>query len=145
MLATVHSRYMVYIFRSDPVLNAPCIAGMAVCRHKLQRLFECMHWCLTLCAALRKPLNKLADLHTMGSKMHNTDCRVKPSTWLAACCTGVCAQPTGALLLLVLVSSGSSTVILLQLVDWNAPGAPVQLILCFNHASSADLGGCNAR
>jgi hypothetical protein len=45
---------------------------MAVCRHKLQRLFECMHGCLPLCAALRKPLDELADLHTMRSEMNNT-------------------------------------------------------------------------
>lgn len=35
---------------------------MAVCRHKLQGLLQCMHWSLPLCAALSKPFNKLADL-----------------------------------------------------------------------------------
>jgi hypothetical protein len=41
---------------------SPCVAGMAVCCHKLECFFQSMQGSLPLSTALSKPFNKLTDL-----------------------------------------------------------------------------------
>lgn len=43
-------------------VDTPCVAGMAVCCHKLQGLLQGVQRGLPLSTALRKALNQLADL-----------------------------------------------------------------------------------